>query len=84
MKPTCKLIGSDSNIFNLIGIASRALNRANQQDQAKEMSQRCLESSSYDKALSIILEYVDQEQEEMNDLDDEDYYEDEEEESEED
>ena len=62
MKPTCRLIGQDSNIFNLIGIASRALKKANQEDKAKEMSQRCFKSGSYEEALTIILEYVDQEE----------------------
>ena len=57
-KPKAKLIGADGNIFNLIGIASRSLKRAGQNDKATEMSKRVMNSSSYDEALSIIMEYV--------------------------
>lgn len=59
VKPVCKLVGSDGNIFNLLGIASRALKRAGQYDNAKEMSNRVFNSGSYYEALGIILEYVD-------------------------
>jgi hypothetical protein len=58
-KPRCKLIGQDGNVFNLIGIARRILSRAGQEDRAKEMSERCMSSGSYDEALGIIQEYVD-------------------------
>ena len=34
-KPDCPLIGQDSNIFNLVGIASRTLKRNNIQNQAE-------------------------------------------------
>ncbi len=71
-KPTCRLIGADSNIFNLIGIATLALKRAGQDDKAKEIGNRCLKANGYQHALSIILEYVDQEQEEEYEDDEED------------
>ncbi len=61
VKPVCKLVGSDGNIFNLLGIASRTLERAGQYDNAKEMSNRVFNSGSYYEALGIILEYVDDE-----------------------
>ena len=57
-KPKAKLIGADGNVFNLIGIASRSLKRAGQNDKATEMSKRVMSSGSYDEALSIIMEYV--------------------------
>lgn len=57
-KPKAKLIGADGNIFNLIGIASRSLKRAGQNDKATEMLERVMNSGSYDEALSIIMEYV--------------------------
>lgn len=57
-KPKAKLIGADGNVFNLIGIASRSLKRAGQNDKAAEMSERVMNSASYDEALSIIMEYV--------------------------
>ncbi len=57
-KPKCKLIGEDGNIFNLIGIASRTLRRAGLEEEAKEMVDKVFKSESYDKALRIIMEYV--------------------------
>lgn len=61
-KPQCRLIGSDGNIFNLIGIAAKALTRNGQTKEADELTKRCLSADSYDQALQIILEYVDQEE----------------------
>jgi len=57
-KPKCALIGQDSNIFNLIGIASRTLKQNNMREESKEMVNRVTSSHSYDEALSIIAEYV--------------------------
>lgn len=54
-----KLIGEDGNIFNLIGIASRALKRNNQESEANEMRNKVYQSKSYDEALMIISDYVD-------------------------
>lgn len=58
IKPKCKLVGADGNIFNLLGIASRALTRAGLREQVQEMLNRAIKSESYDKALQIIMEYV--------------------------
>ena len=60
-KPTCKLVGEDSNIFGLIGSATKALNRAGQREQASVLTERAFNAKSFDEALSIILEYVDPE-----------------------
>lgn len=57
-KPKCKLVGEDGNIFNLIGIAARTLQRVGLREQANEMRQRVTSSGSYSEALSIITEYV--------------------------
>jgi hypothetical protein len=57
-KPQVKLIGQDGNVFNLIGIAAKALQRANQSEHAKEMTDKVFKSGSYDEALQIICEYV--------------------------
>ena len=57
-KPDCPLIGADGNIFNLLGIASRALKENGSYNQAKEMRSRVYQSQSYDSALSIIGDYV--------------------------
>lgn len=58
-KPTVQLTGQDGNVFNLIGICSKALKRAGQADKAKEMSDRIFECGSYDEALQIMMEYCD-------------------------
>jgi hypothetical protein len=61
-KPICKLVGQDGNIFNLMGIAIRALQRVGQADKAKEMSVKIKnEAKNYDHALRIIMEYVEAE-----------------------
>ncbi|HZK10462.1 MAG TPA: hypothetical protein VFD08_05265 [Clostridia bacterium] len=57
-KQKCKLIGEDGNIFNLMGIASRTLKRAGLEEEAKEMVDRIFKSESYDRALQIIMDYV--------------------------
>jgi len=57
-KPKCKLVGQDGNVFNLIGLANRALKDAGLRDQAKEMTEKCFAAHSYDEALAILQEYV--------------------------
>ena len=58
MKPKCQLVGHDGNIFNLMGIASKALKEAGQKEKSDEMIKRITDSKSYDEALRIIMEYV--------------------------
>ena len=57
-KPDCPLIGADSNIFNLMGVASRTLKQHGMQEQSKEMLERVQQSGNYAEALNIIGEYV--------------------------
>ena len=57
-KPDCKLIGEDGNVFNLISIASRTLEKHGVSWKADEMRKRIYDCDSYDEALSIIGEYV--------------------------
>lgn len=59
MKPKCKLIGKDGNIFNLLGIASKTLKEAGLEDKSDEMASRVYKSNSYLEALEVISEYVD-------------------------
>ena len=60
-KPQMALAGQDGNIFSILGNASRLLRRAGAAEQAKEMSGRVFQSSSYEEALHIISEYVETE-----------------------
>lgn len=57
-KPVAPIIGADGNVFNLIGICSRALKEAGYNDKAIEMSARVKSSGSYREALSIMCEYI--------------------------
>jgi hypothetical protein len=60
MKPRCRLIGENGNIFNLMGIVSRTLKEAGEPEKADEMIQRITnEAKSYDEALAMLMEYVD-------------------------
>jgi hypothetical protein len=59
MKPKCKLIGEDGNIFNLMGIAGRTLKEAGMRKEADELVEKITKTAkSYSEALSIISEYV--------------------------
>lgn len=57
-KPDCKLLGTDGNIFNLMGIASRTLRENGMTEEATEMCTRIRASDSYNSALCIIGDYV--------------------------
>ena len=58
VKPDCPLIGTDGNIFHLIGKASETLRKNGMQEQAEEMRNRIFQCQSYNSALSIIGDYV--------------------------
>jgi len=58
LKPTCKLVDGDGNIFFILGRVNRALKENGKAKYAKEVSDRVMASSSYDEALQIIMEYV--------------------------
>lgn len=46
-KPDCPLIGTDGNIFSLIGIAAKTLKRNGLSEEATEMSEKVFNSGSY-------------------------------------
>ena len=58
VKPDCPLIGTDGNIFHLMGKASETLRKNGMQEQAEEMRNRNFQCQSYDSALCIIGDYV--------------------------
>ena len=59
MKPRVKLVGTDGNIFAVIGQCARALRKAGQTDKAKEMTEAAFKAKSYDEALGVCMQYVD-------------------------
>ena len=72
-KPKAQIIGADGNVFNLIGICSRALKTAGYTKEADEMINRVTSSHSYEEALSIMCEYVEPVDQYYNKYDDEEY-----------
>jgi hypothetical protein len=58
-KPECVLVGTDGNVFSIIGKVSRTLKRAGQGDAAAEFSRRAMDAGSYDEVLRLCFEYVD-------------------------
>jgi hypothetical protein len=58
MKPKVQLVGQDGNVFNLMGICTKALKAAKQPEKARELQDRVIESGSYEAALRVMLEYV--------------------------
>jgi len=58
-KPKCKLIGTDGNVFALVGKASRALKNAGLKEKAQELREKIFNCQSYDEALKILGDYVD-------------------------
>jgi hypothetical protein len=58
-KPIAILVGANGNIFNLIGIAAKALKSEGLREQAIEMQRQIFaEAKDYNEALQIIMEYV--------------------------
>ena len=57
IKPSCKLIGTDGNVFALMGKASQA-KKAGYPEKAKEMLTKIMSGHSYDESLQAIMEYV--------------------------
>lgn len=58
MKPTCKLTGTDGNVFMIIGRVSKTLKRANRAEQATEFTNKAMSAGSYDEVLRLCFDYV--------------------------
>jgi len=59
MKPICKLVGKDGNVFGIIGNVSKTLKKAGMKDEAAEFQQKAFGAGSYDEVLGLCMEYVD-------------------------
>jgi hypothetical protein len=57
--PKCKLIGTDGDMFFLIGWVWETLRSAGLQDRAKEFYERSMNCVSYDDVLQLCFEFVD-------------------------
>lgn len=58
-KPACKLVGTDGNVFSIIGRVQQTLKRAGQPERAGEFVQRAFQAKSYDEILGLCTDYVD-------------------------
>lgn len=62
MKPECKLIGENGNVFNLIGLVRRTLKMNGQQDQLlkfdKDFAQLREKGGGYHDVLNLFDKYV--------------------------
>jgi hypothetical protein len=58
VKPRVELVGTDGNVFSIIGIVAKALRRAGQSEKAEEFQKRAFSASSYDEVLAMLLDYV--------------------------
>jgi len=59
IKPRCKLVGTDGNVFSIIGKVRDSLRNAGLRDKADEFSSNAMKQHSYDDVLSLCFEYVD-------------------------
>ncbi len=57
-KVVVKLVGTDGNVFSIIGKVSRALERGGYPELAKEYREKCFNAKSYDEVLQWTLRYV--------------------------
>ena len=58
IKPRCKLVGTDGNVFSVIGKVRDSLRKAGLRDKADEFSSKAMKQHSYDDILSLCFEYV--------------------------
>lgn len=58
-KPKVSIVGLDGNVFSILGRVSGVLRKAGQSDMAADMTDKVFGVDSYDKALQIMMEYVD-------------------------
>jgi len=57
-KPICKLVGTDGNVFAIIGNVSKSLKKAGLAEKATEFTSKAFNSGSYDEVLQLAMEYV--------------------------
>jgi hypothetical protein len=58
-KLACKLVGTDGNVFSIIGRVKQALKKAGQDDRAREFVEKAFQAKSYNEILALCGDYVD-------------------------
>ena len=56
-KPKVKLTSQNGNIFNLLGLCTRALKKVGMHAESLELTTKVFQSGSYEEALSIMDQY---------------------------
>lgn len=59
VKPKCKLVGVDGNVFIIIGHVSQTLKKAGMVKEAKEFIEKACHAESYDDVIALTFDYVD-------------------------
>jgi hypothetical protein len=54
---TVKLTGEDGNVFNIIGLVSKALKKDGKVDFANEFTNKAFNCGSYDEVLRLAMNY---------------------------
>jgi hypothetical protein len=57
-RPTCRLSGTDGNVFAIIAAVRLALWDADLDERAEEFRDRAFNAGSYDDVLRLVTEYV--------------------------
>ena len=57
-KPTCELVGTDGNVFSIIGKVSSTLKKAGMKTEATEFTAKAFAAGSYDEVLQLCMQYV--------------------------
>jgi hypothetical protein len=57
-RPACELVGTDGNVFSIIGRVKQALKKAGQEDRAREFVEKAFQAGSYDEVLRLCMEFV--------------------------
>lgn len=58
MKPICKLIDTDGNVFYLAAQVTRTLKKAGLKEEAQEFNSKLWKCENYNAALTLMGEYV--------------------------
>ncbi len=57
-KPKCQLVGTDPNVFSIIGHVERTLKRAGLREKADEFREKAFACGSYDEVIQLAFDYV--------------------------
>lgn len=58
VKTVCQLVGTDGNVFAIVGNVVKTLKKAGLKEQANEFTERAFNSKGYDEVLRLTMEYV--------------------------